>query len=116
MVDITAKIAEAVRAAGTEEGICTIYCPHTTAGLTINEHADPDVAADVIERLEKLVPYQANYAHLEGNADAHIKAVLTGNSVQLIVRNSSLALGTWQGIFFCEFDGPRQRRVWIQIK
>jgi secondary thiamine-phosphate synthase enzyme len=115
MIDITAPVSAAVQAAAVADGICTVYCPHTTAGLAINEHADPDVAADVIDRLGKLVPHHDNYAHIEGNADAHIKAILTGSSVQLIVENGSLMLGTWQGIFFCEYDGPRSRRVWVQV-
>ncbi|MCK9244295.1 MAG: secondary thiamine-phosphate synthase enzyme YjbQ [Candidatus Neomarinimicrobiota bacterium] len=116
MVDITSQVAEIVRATGINEGICTVYCPHTTAGLTINEHADPDVAFDISNRLSKLVPYNDNYTHIEGNADAHIKATLTGSSVQLIVNNGNILLGTWQGIFFCEYDGPRQRRIWLQVK
>ena len=116
MVDITALVAGIVRTCEVSEGICTVYCPHTTAGLTINEHADPNVAADIGDRLSKLIPQNDNYTHIEGNADAHIKATLTGNSVQLIVNNGNLLLGTWQGIFFCEYDGPRNRRVWIQVK
>jgi secondary thiamine-phosphate synthase enzyme len=116
LIDITAQVAEAVRSSGIREGICVVYCPHTTAGLTINEHADPNVASDIVNRLSKLVPHNENYAHIEGNADAHIKSTLTGNSVQLIVNNGNLLLGVWQGIFFCEYDGPRNRRVWVQVK
>ena len=116
LIDITAQVAEAVRSSGIREGICVVYCPHTTAGLTINEHADPNVASDIVNRLSKLVPHNENYAHIEGNADAHIKSTLTGNSVQLIVNNGNLLLGIWQGIFFCEYDGPRNRRVWVQVK
>jgi len=116
LIDITAQVAEVVRSSGIREGICVVYCPHTTAGLTINEHADPNVASDIANRLSKLVPHNENYAHIEGNADAHIKSTLTGNSVQLIVNNGNLLLGVWQGIFFCEYDGPRTRRVWVQIK
>ena len=116
LIDITAQVAEAVRSSGIREGICVVYCPHTTAGLTINEHADPNVASDIVNRLSKLVPHNENYAHIEGNSDAHIKSTLTGNSVQLIVNNGNLLLGVWQGIFFCEYDGPRNRRVWVQIK
>ena len=115
-IDITAQVAEAVRSSGIREGICVVYCPHTTAGLTINEHADPNVASDIVNRLSKLVPHNENYAHIEGNADAHIKSTLTGNSVQLIVNNGNLLLGVWQGIFFCEYDGPRNRRVWVQVR
>jgi len=116
MIDVTSQVAGIVRSAGISEGICTVFCPHTTAGLTINEHADPDVANDVIGRLNKLAPFGENYAHIEGNADAHIKATLVGNSVQVLVEKGVLCLGTWQGIFFCEFDGPRNRRVWIQVR
>lgn len=116
LIDITAQVAEAVRSSGIREGICVVYCPHTTAGLTINERADPNVASDIVNRLSKLVPHNENYAHIEGNADAHIKSTLTGNSVQLIVNNGNLLLGVWQGIFFCEYDGPRNRRVWVQVK
>jgi len=116
LIDITAQVTEAVRSSGIREGICVVYCPHTTAGLTINEHADPNVASDIVNRLSKLVPHNENYAHIEGNADAHIKSTLTGNSVQLIVNNGNLLLGVWQGIFFCEYDGPRNRRVWVQVK
>lgn len=116
LIDITAQVAEAVRSSGIREGICVVYCPHTTAGLTINEHADPNVASDIVNRLSKLVPHNENYAHIEGNADAHIKSTLTGNSVQLIVNNGNLLLGVWQGIFFCEYDGPRNRRVWVQVR
>jgi len=116
LIDITAQVAEVVRSSGIREGICVVYCPHTTAGLTINEHADPNVASDIVNRLSKLVPHNENYAHIEGNADAHIKSTLTGNSVQLIVNNGNLLLGIWQGIFFCEYDGPRNRRVWVQVK
>ncbi len=116
LIDITAQVTEAVRSSGIREGICVVYCPHTTAGLTINERADPNVASDIVNRLSKLVPHNENYAHIEGNADAHIKSTLTGNSVQLIVNNGNLLLGVWQGIFFCEYDGPRNRRVWVQVK
>ncbi|RKY51892.1 MAG: YjbQ family protein, partial [Candidatus Neomarinimicrobiota bacterium] len=93
-----------------------IYCPHTTAGLTINENADPDVVEDIKSTLGKLIPSGAGYSHIEGNADAHIKSSIIGNSVELIISNGNLILGTWQGIFFCEFDGPRTRRVWVKIK
>jgi len=88
-----------------------IFVPHTTAGITINEHADPDVVADIMTALDKLVPWRASYRHTEGNSAAHIKAVLTGSSVTVPLRDGRLQLGTWQGIYFCEFDGPRQRRV-----
>jgi secondary thiamine-phosphate synthase enzyme len=114
MVDITAKVREAVRQAGAESGICVVYMPHTTAGITINESADPAVAADILEHLEKLVP-QGRYRHREGNADSHIKASLMGSSVSIILEGGELALGTWQGVFLCEFDGPRRRRVKVKV-
>jgi secondary thiamine-phosphate synthase enzyme len=114
MVDITAKVREAARRSGISDGICVVYVPHTTAGITINESADPAVAADILEHLEKLVP-QGRYRHREGNADSHIKAGLMGFSLTLIVEGGDLALGTWQGIFLCEFDGPRRRRVKVKV-
>jgi secondary thiamine-phosphate synthase enzyme len=116
LIDITAQIIKIVKQSEVKEGICVVYCPHTTAGLTINEHADPAVVEDVINWLMKLAPFGKDYAHLEGNTDAHLKSVLSGNSVQLIVENGELMLGVWQGIFFCEFDGPRNRRVWVQVR
>ncbi len=115
-IDITSKISEVVHKYGWSTGIVTIYCPHTTAAITINECADPDVKADIVNSLSKLIPYHANYAHEEGNADAHIKASLIGPSEQVIVHSGELVLGTWQGIFFCEFDGPRQRRFHVHFR
>ncbi len=114
MLDITARVREAVRGAGIEDGLCQVYIPHTTAGVTVNEAADPDVAADILEHLEKLVP-RGGYRHREGNADAHIKASLVGFSATLPVVGGDLFLGTWQGIFLCEFDGPRRRRVRVTV-
>jgi secondary thiamine-phosphate synthase enzyme len=96
---------------GCEVGVCVVYVPHTTAGVFINEHADPDVARDILEKLDKLAPRNAYYHHSEGNADSHIKSTLVGSSVVIPVEAHSLLLGTWQGIFFAEFDGPRKRRV-----
>jgi len=116
MVDITPAVSYAVHSAGIEEGMCVVYCPHTTAGVRINEGADPDVAADILAHLEKLVPASGGYKHAEGNADAHIKSTLVGSSVTVIVENGHPALGTWQKIFFCEFDGPRQRKVIISVR
>jgi len=117
MVDITNQVAAIVDRTNIAEGHCLVFCPHTTAGVTINEHADPDVTRDISHTLSRLVPAHDNsYHHLEGNADAHIKATLVGNSVQLIVQNGRLLLGTWQGIFLCEFDGPRTRKVWISVR
>nr|WP_287154174.1 secondary thiamine-phosphate synthase enzyme YjbQ [Candidatus Solincola tengchongensis] len=114
LVDITSRVREVVRGSGVREGICQVYIPHTTAGVTVNEAADPDVAADIIEHLERLVP-RGRYRHREGNADAHIKASLVGFSAALPVFGGDLALGTWQGVFLCEFDGPRRRRVWVTV-
>lgn len=114
-VDISREIQEAVHASRIESGICLVYVPHTTAGLTINEHADPDVAADILMALKKFVPDSLPWDHSEGNAPAHVKASLIGSSIQIIVEEGRLALGTWQGIFFCEFDGPRRRKVQIKF-
>lgn len=112
-VSITSAIQKYVTEAGLKEGIVTIFVPHTTAGITINENADPDVVHDMIHVLDKIVPWHGGYRHSEGNTAAHVKASLMGSSTQVIVQNGKLDLGTWQGIFFCEFDGPRQRDVWI---
>jgi len=114
MKDITSSIQKEVSKAGTTDGICTIYVPHTTAGITINEGADPAVCQDIIKKLNEMVPPNAGYRHMEGNADSHIKASLIGSSVSVMVENGRLVLGTWQKIFFCEFDGPRSRRVYIK--
>jgi secondary thiamine-phosphate synthase enzyme len=115
MVDITTQVQDAVAASGVQDGICVVYVPHTTAGVTINEHADPDVAADILHALAHVVPDLPGFRHVEGNSDAHVKAALTGTSQWLIVQDGRLKLGRWQGIFFCEFDGPRQRTVWVQV-
>jgi secondary thiamine-phosphate synthase enzyme len=114
MVDITAKVREVVRRAGVPDGACIVYVPHTTAGVTVNENADPAVAADILDHLEKLVP-QGRYRHREGNADSHIKASLVGFSLTLLVEGGDISLGTWQGVFLCEFDGPRRRRVEVKV-
>lgn len=114
MIEITASVREAVERAGIKSGLCLVFVPHTTAGVTINENADPDVPADLLAVLSRLVPEGAGYAHAEGNADAHVKASLMGSSVAVPVENGDLALGTWQGIFFCEFDGPRRRKAWVE--
>ncbi|MGC9080754.1 YjbQ family protein [Sulfurihydrogenibium sp.] len=113
-LDITEKVRQIVRE-NLDEGLCVVYVPHTTAGVFINENADPDVIYDVKTQLEKLVPWINNYRHLEGNAAAHIKSILTGNSVSVIVENRDLLLGTWQGIFFAEFDGPRSRNIYVKL-
>jgi len=115
MVNITPRIQDAVTSTGVSTGVCFIHVPHTTAGVTVNEAFDPDVAADVSSALSRLVPYQAGYAHSEGNADAHIKSVLVGTSQTIPVEDGRLALGRWQGVFFCEFDGPRRRQVYLTI-
>ncbi len=115
LVDITAGIEALVRDSGIRDGICYIHVPHTTAGITINEGADPSVRRDIVEALRRLVPADAGYAHLEGNSDAHIKSTLTGTSTFVLVEGGRLLLGTWQSIFFCEFDGPRQRKVAVRI-
>jgi len=114
-IDITQKVTSIVNKSAKENGVCTVYCPHTTGAITINESADPNVASDINMKLRKLIPKNENYSHAEGNSDAHIKSSLVGNSVQVIIDNGALQLGTWQGIFFCEFDGPRTRKVWIEI-
>ncbi len=114
-VDITGLVVDAARRSGVKEGTATIFVPHTTAGVTINEAADPSVATDIQQKLAQLVPHSAQYQHTEGNSDAHIKSTIVGSSVHLIISNGSLMLGTWQGIFLCEFDGPRTRRVLIQV-
>ena len=112
-VDITMQVQQAITEIGATDGICTVFSPHTTAGLTINEHADPDVARDILSFLRDAVQEDGAWTHAEGNSPAHVKASLLGSSVTVIVERGRLHLGTWQGIFFCEFDGPRARRVWL---
>jgi secondary thiamine-phosphate synthase enzyme len=114
-VEITRKVKDAIAQSGIQTGIAVVYVPHTTAGITINEAADPSVVEDINASLSGLVPHHRNYRHTEGNADAHIKASLMGSSVTVIISKGSPVLGTWQGIFFCEFDGPRNRNVLIQL-
>lgn len=113
MVDVTLLVAQELRQAKISDGICHLFVPHTTAGITINENADPDVVADMIRTLERLVPQEGNYRHQEGNSDAHVKASLLGFSCEVPIEAGNLALGTWQGIYFCEFDGPRRRKLKI---
>lgn len=115
-VSITSAIQKHVTESDLKDGLVTIFVPHTTAGITINENADPDVVHDMIHVLDKIVPWHGGYRHSEGNTAAHVKASFMGSSVQVIVQGGKLALGTWQGIFFCEFDGPRQRNVWISTQ
>ncbi len=113
--DITSLVAEKVKSAGVSEGIVTVFVPHTTAAVTINEDADPSVVRDIISSLDRVIPVKRNYSHLEVNSHAHIKSSIIGSSRQIIVEGGKLKLGTWQGIYFCEFDGPRRREVWIKI-
>ncbi|MCF8061600.1 MAG: secondary thiamine-phosphate synthase enzyme YjbQ [Deltaproteobacteria bacterium] len=115
MKDITGDVQKAIAEAGASDGLCTIYVPHTTAGVTINEGADPAVCQDILDKLEDLVPPNAGYRHMEGNADSHVKASLMGSSASVMVENGRLVLGTWQKIFFCEFDGPRTRKVYVSV-
>jgi len=115
MIDITALVQAAVKEKKAQSGCCIIYTPHTTAAITINENADPDVPRDIIAALERAVPQNASYRHREGNSPAHVKSSLVGASETVFIENGRLVLGTWQSVFFCEFDGPRSRRVLIKI-
>ncbi len=114
-IDITARVEEEIRRSGVKAGICIVYAPHTTAAVTINENADPTVRQDLLMVLRQAVPHSLPYAHTEGNSPAHVKASLVGSSVCLLIENGRAVLGTWQGIFFCEFDGPRRRHVYLKI-
>lgn len=114
MVDITASVQKVIAKADVSDGFCIVYVPHTTAGITINEGADPAVCRDILTKLNDLVPEKGDYRHMEGNSDSHIKASIMGSSVTVMVENSRLVLGTWQKIFFCEFDGPRSRKVYVK--
>jgi secondary thiamine-phosphate synthase enzyme len=115
LVDVTAVVERVVAASGVESGICYVYVPHTTAGVTINEHAEPDVASDLEGVFDRLVPRSGAYRHAEGNTDSHAKAVMVGASQVIFVEDGKLVLGTWQGIFLCEFDGPRERQLRVKI-
>ena len=115
LIKLDEKVAKAIAESGVKDGVCHIYVPHTTAGVTINEGADPAVAQDFLARLAHLVPHQAGYAHIEDNADSHIKASLVGSSAMVLVKGGTPLLGTWQSIFFCEFDGPRRRKVLLRV-
>ena len=115
LVEVTGQVQEKIRQSGVSEGICHLWVPHTTAAITVNEHADPSVVRDILMELNKIIPFQDNYAHLEGNSAAHIKSSVVGCSTTLIIHNGRLQLGTWQGVFFCEFDGPRHRKLWVKI-
>ena len=115
MKDITGQVREAVRESGVRDGICMVFIPHTTAAVTINENADPDVVRDLNMELEKIVPWEDGYNHMEGNSAAHLKSSMVGASEQIIIEDGRLVLGTWQGIYFCEYDGPRNRKAIIKI-
>lgn len=114
-IDITEEIRSLVRESGVQQGVCHIYVPHTTAGVTVNEGADPSVKRDVITALNRLVPFEEDYQHMEGNSAAHIKSTLVGTAQTVLIEEGKLLLGTWQSIYFCEFDGPRHRRVLVKI-
>ena len=114
MVDITASVQKGLSKQGLKDGFCMVYVPHTTAGITINEGSDPAVCHDILAKLNEMVPPDAGYKHREGNSDSHIKASIMGSSVTVMVEDGRLALGTWQKIFFCEFDGPRSRKVYVK--
>ena len=115
LVDITGRVEEAVREAGVEAGLCVVAVPHTTAGITINENADPAVRRDLLMALSRVVPDSLPYTHGEGNSPAHVKASLVGSSAVILIADGRLRLGTWQGVFLCEFDGPRERRVRVKV-
>ncbi|MCK5033549.1 MAG: secondary thiamine-phosphate synthase enzyme YjbQ [Calditrichia bacterium] len=113
-IDITQKIKEALDEEEIKNGICIVFVPHTTAAVTINENADPDVSTDMIKEINKIVPFSDNYRHFEGNSAAHLKSSMVGVSETVIIEEGNLKLGRWQGIYFCEFDGPRKRKIWIK--
>ena len=115
MVEITSQVQQLVTRCGIEQGLCTVFVPHTTAGITINENADPTVQEDVLKTLEQMVPWRGDYKHLEGNSAAHVKASLMGAFCTVPVMGRRLCLGTWQGIYLAEFDGPRTRQVWVKV-
>ena len=115
MVDITNKINTVIQNSNVKEGICVIYVPHTTAAVIINENADPSVKRDILSALNKIIPWNDKYTHMEGNSAAHIKASIIGSDRTILIHDGALALGTWQGIFFCEFDGPRSRKIFVEI-
>jgi secondary thiamine-phosphate synthase enzyme len=115
LVDVTGEVASVVQKSGVSSGVCYVYVPHTTAAVTINENADPDVVTDIIMGLEKIVPEDLPYDHAEGNSTAHIKSSMIGASEEVFIEEGRLVLGTWQGIYFCEFDGPRSRKAYVKI-
>ncbi len=115
MIDVTAEVADFVRKTGISDGICYLHVPHTTAAVTINENADPDVVSDILMGLEHIVPSKLPYRHAEGNSPAHIKSSMIGISENIFISNGKLVMGTWQGIYFCEFDGPRSRKIFMKV-
>ena len=115
LVDITAEVQSAIRGAGIRDGLCMVFVPHTTAAVTINENADPTVKDDILKVINKVIPWDDGYRHMEGNSAAHIKSTLVGASELIAIAGGKLQLGTWQGIFFCEFDGPRRRKVHLHF-
>ena len=115
MIDITEKITGVITDSGITSGVCFVYVPHTTAGITINENADPSVVSDILAETEKIVPWEDGYKHVEGNSAAHLKASMMGFSQVILIEKSKPVLGTWQGIYFCEFDGPRNRKIMVKI-
>lgn len=114
-VDVTGKVESVIKEHGMKSGICQLFVPHTTAGITINENADPSVVRDMLKELNKIIPFDDNYDHSEGNSAAHIKSSLVGPSLSLIIEDGRIQFGTWQGIYFCEFDGPRNRKLWVKL-
>jgi secondary thiamine-phosphate synthase enzyme len=114
-IEVTDHIINIIKTIGVKDGVCILYVPHTTAGIIINENSDPNVIEDILNKLSDLVPKNLNYKHLEGNADSHIKSSITSTSINLIIENGELMLGTWQGVFFLEFDGPRDRKIYCKI-
>jgi len=115
MLDITEEVQKAISAEGVREGVCHLFVPHTTAGITLNEGADPLVRQDILQELDKIIPLEDAYHHTEGNAAAHIKATLAGSSLAVFIEGGRICLGTWQSLYLCEFDGPRRREVWMRI-
>jgi len=115
LVDITAQVTNLVRESGVQSGLLALFTPHTTAAITINENADPSVQHDILSELNRLIPFTGPYQHTEGNSAAHVKSTLVGPSLTLFIEGGKLALGTWQGLYFCEFDGPRSRKIWVKI-
>jgi secondary thiamine-phosphate synthase enzyme len=115
LIDVTSEISQLVQKSGIDQGLCMVYVPHTTAAVTINESADPSVKSDMLMVLNQIVPWEANYRHLEGNSPAHVKSTMVGPSELIAIEKGRLVLGTWQGIFFCEFDGPRNRKLHVRI-